>query len=157
MTIEINSMKIFLLLLSFLFFTGAFAQTKTASSNKTARLKIAAEMEYSVKNELLNKWYPQCIDSLYGGFITTYTYDFKPTGPQDKFIVTQARHTWTSAKAAALYPNVKYYLKASANGYHFLQIKVTPMRPRRHMETPLPFMLYQPITKHPEIQGRSTC
>ena len=78
-------------------------------------------MDNSVKNELLNKWYPQCIDSLHGGFIRTYTYDFELTGPQDKFIVTQARHTWISAMAASLYPNVKYYLKASANGFHFLR------------------------------------
>lgn len=113
-------MKTILLFLSLLFFGGAFAQTKSVA-NKKDRLKIAAEMEFSVQKELLNKWYPQCIDSLYGGFITTYTYDFKPLGPQDKFIVTQARHTWTSAKAAMLYPKVKYYMKASANGFHFLR------------------------------------
>src|SRR5688572_13149022 len=78
------------------------AQTKTA--NREERLKIAGEMERSIKTELLNKWYPQSLDSLYGGFITTFTYDFKPTGPQDKFIVSQARHTWSTAKAAELYP-----------------------------------------------------
>ncbi|MDN3658733.1 AGE family epimerase/isomerase [Ferruginibacter paludis] len=114
-------MKTILLFLSFLFFTDASAQTNAITAAKQERFKIAAEMDYSVKKELLNKWYPQCIDNMYGGFLTTYTYDFKPTGPQDKFIVTQARHTWTSAKAASLYPNIKYYMKASANGFHFLR------------------------------------
>lgn len=95
------------------------AQQSTVA--KTSRKQIAAEMKKSVTTELLDKWYPQCIDSLYGGFISAYTYDFKPTGPQDKFVVTQARHTWTTAKAAAVYPGKKYFLKASQNGFHFLR------------------------------------
>jgi len=95
------------------------AQQSTVA--KTSRRQIAAEMKKSVTTELLDKWYPQCVDSLYGGFISTYTYDFKPTGPQDKFVVTQARHTWTTAKAAGIYPGKKYFLKASENGFHFLR------------------------------------
>ena len=93
----------------------AIAQTKQQ------RLQTADEMERSIKTELLNKWYPQCVDSTYGGFITTYTYDFKPTGAQDKFIVTQARHTWSTAKASELYPDISYYIKCSENGFHFLR------------------------------------
>jgi len=91
------------------------------SKNRAERLQIAAAMDKSVKTELLNKWYPQSVDSLYGGFISTYTYDFKPVGPQDKFIVTQSRHTWSTARAAMLYPGKAYYLKCSANGFHFLR------------------------------------
>ena len=76
-------------------------------------------MAKSVTTELLDKYYPQNIDSLYGGFITTYTYDFKPTGPQDKMIVTQARHTWTIAKAALAYPTKTFYIKCAENGVSF--------------------------------------
>jgi mannobiose 2-epimerase len=97
------------------------AQIKPAANTKTERLQIAAEMEKSIKTELLNKWYPQSVDSTYGGFLSTYTYDFKPTGPQDKFIVTQARHTWTTAKATQAYPDNKYFLDCSRHGYHFLR------------------------------------
>ncbi|MBZ5857211.1 AGE family epimerase/isomerase [Flavihumibacter profundi] len=88
---------------------------------QAGRLTIADEMEKSINTELLNKWYPRSIDSLYGGFLTTYTYDFKPTGPQDKFIVTQARHTWTTAKAAMHYPGNLVYLKYAKHGYKFLR------------------------------------
>ena len=95
------------------------AQSKTGT--KEGRLKMAGEMERSIKTELLNKWYPKSVDSIYGGFLTTFTYDFKPTGTQDKFIVTQARHTWTTAKAAQMYPEVSYYLSCSRNGFHFLR------------------------------------
>src|SRR5215213_8046501 len=104
------------LLLSFITLSSfAIAQ------KKADRLQLANEMEKSLQTELLNKWYPQCADSLYGGFTSTYTYDFKPTGAQDKFIVTQARHTWTSAKAFELYPRNTYYLRCSQNGFRFLR------------------------------------
>jgi mannobiose 2-epimerase len=108
-------MKSKLLLTAIIISSFAFAQTKQE------RLDIANKMEHSVQAEILKKWYPQCVDSTYGGFITTYTYDFKPTGEQDKFIVSQARHTWTTAKASELYPDVPYYIKCSQNGFHFLR------------------------------------
>lgn len=78
-------------------------------------------MKRSVETEMLNKWYPQCTDTAYGGYITTYTYDFKPTGPQDKFIVTQARHIWSTARAAERYPDSSFYLQAAQHGFHFLR------------------------------------
>ena len=80
--------------------SGIRPAVKAQESNKTERLQLANQMENSIETELLNKWYPQCVDSVYGGFLSTFTYDFKPTGSQDKFIVTQARHTWTTAKAS---------------------------------------------------------
>src|SRR3984893_4141541 len=101
--------------------SALYSQIKTSSKPTAERLRIAGEMEKSIKTELLNKWYPQSLDTIYGGFLTTFTFDFKPTGPQDKFIVTQARHTWTTAKAAQLYPNKSYYLKCSNHGFKFLR------------------------------------
>jgi mannobiose 2-epimerase len=59
------------------------AQNKTAKNN-AERLKLADEIDHSIRTELLNKWYPQSVDSLYGGFLTTFTYNFLPTGPQIK-------------------------------------------------------------------------
>lgn len=93
----------------------------SAVGQKSSRLAIAAAMEKSIQTELLNKWYPQAVDSLHGGFLSTFTFDFKPTGPQDKFIVTQARHTWTTAKAALLYPEKSYYLSCAKWGFRYLQ------------------------------------
>src|SRR5215203_6003016 len=104
-----------------LLFTVILLSSIAIAQTKQHRLQLANEMEYSIQTELLNKWYPQCVDSTYGGFITTYTYDFKPTGAQDKFIVTQARHTWSTAKAFELYPNDSNYLQCSQNGFHFLR------------------------------------
>src|SRR5215831_19679654 len=105
---------IFLVVLSFV------SLVMLAQSNKTERMQTANEIENSIKHEMLNKWYPQNMDSLYGGFITTFTYDFKPTGDQDKFIVTQARHTWSTSKASIRYPGIAYYKTLAQNGYQFL-------------------------------------
>ncbi len=85
------------------------------------RKKIADEMEYSLQKELLDKWYPRSIDSLYGGFLSAWTYDFKPAANQDKMIVTQARHTWVNAKASERYPDREYYKSGARNGFHFLR------------------------------------
>ena len=92
----------------------------TFAQNKEVRLRIANEIENSIQHEMLNKWYPQNMDTLNGGFITSFTYDFKPTGNQDKFIVTQARHTWSTSKAAMRYPGITYYKTLAKNGYQFL-------------------------------------
>ncbi|MCJ8164063.1 AGE family epimerase/isomerase [Pontibacter sp. E15-1] len=86
-----------------------------------ARARLAAEIEHSIKTEMLNKWYPQTVDKQNGGFTSTYTYDWKQTGPQDKMIVTQARHIWSNAKAAQLYPDVAYYLSSAKHGVAFLR------------------------------------
>jgi mannobiose 2-epimerase len=85
------------------------------------RQRIAAEMEKSIKTEMLNKWYPQSVDKEYGGFLSTFTYDFQPTGPQDKMIVTQARHVWSNSKASLLYPNIQHYKSSAAHGFKFLR------------------------------------
>jgi mannobiose 2-epimerase len=85
------------------------------------RLKIAREMQRSMTDELLRPWYPRSIDTADGGFLSTFSYDFKPVGNQDKMLVTQARHIWSNAKAAQLFPNVKYYPYAAKHGFLFLK------------------------------------
>jgi mannobiose 2-epimerase len=107
--------------LSLFFCNAVAAQMKLTDAEKKERIRIANEMEHSATSELLDKYYPQNKDSLHGGFISTYTFDFKPIGPQDKMIVTQARHTWTTAKAAEDYPQKAFYLALSRHGFHFLR------------------------------------
>lgn len=102
-------------------FTGLVYPGAAQSNNRNERLQLAAVIDKSIQTEMLNKWYPQCVDSAFGGFITTFTYDFKPTGNQDKFIVTQARHTWTASKASELYRDKKYYIACARHGFRFLR------------------------------------
>src|SRR5688572_14179974 len=61
---------------------------------------ILSQMQYSLKKELVEVYYPANIDTAFGGYLSSFSYDFKPVGSQDKMIVTQARHLWTTSKAA---------------------------------------------------------
>jgi cellobiose epimerase len=92
-----------------------------SSFQANERVKIAKEVEFTISKEILNKWYPQAMDTEYGGFLSTFTYDFKPTGPQDKMIVTQSRHTWSNSKASLFYPEIKHYKEGAALGAKFLK------------------------------------
>lgn len=96
----------------------ASCNTKPETNERT---QLATVIEKHMRTEVLDKWYPQSLDQEYGGFLTAFTYDFKPTGPQDKMIVTQSRHTWSTAKAHELYPDVAYYLTGAKQGFHFLR------------------------------------
>ena len=93
----------------------------TTDAQNKERLQLAEEMDNSIRTELLNKWYPQSVDSMNGGFLSTFTYNFQPTGAQDKMIVTQARHVWSNAVASRLYPDIDYYKKCAAQGFNFLK------------------------------------
>lgn len=92
-----------------------------AVSCKQESLTIDQQIENSLRKNLLDTWYPRAVDSEYGGFLSSFTYDFKPTDDQRKMIVTQARHTWTNSKAALRYPDVDHYKKSAQHGYEFLR------------------------------------
>lgn len=100
------------------------AATARISGAGPERAQIADAMENSVQKELLAPWYPRSIDSLYGGFLSSITYDFQPSGGQDKMVVTQARHTWVNAKASTRYPDKPYYKKGARHGFLFLKDKM---------------------------------
>src|SRR5579862_414884 len=102
----------------FLLLMNSILQAQPPSA--TEKKQIAIKMEESLENDLLNKWYPQSIDTVFGGFLSTFTYDLKPTGNQQKMIVTQARHTWVNAKAALRYPDKSFYRTDASIGYKFL-------------------------------------
>lgn len=106
-----------LCLLPFLFYSVLFAQPGNSSDS------ILEKMKYQAKENLIEKYYPLNTDSVYGGFITSYTYDLKPASNQDKMIVTQARHIWSTAKAAEFYHDSSYVALAR-HGYKFLKDKM---------------------------------
>lgn len=88
------------------------------------RNRIAETIENSLRKNTLDKWYPMAYDTLHNGFITTFSYDWKPFGEENKMIVTQARHTWVNSKAAERYPKDDYFLRGAASGFLFLKDKM---------------------------------
>jgi mannobiose 2-epimerase len=114
-------MKMKILLFAFTGCQIGFAQSvQKNKADMIERKQIATEMEKSLRHELLDIYYPRTLDTVYGGFLSTFTYDFKPTGSQEKMIVTQSRHTWTNSKAGLRYPEKSYYRKDATAGFHFL-------------------------------------
>ena len=113
------------LLWSFLFSVFT-ALPQNPTSNKNGRL--IQTLETAAKQQLLDKWYPLAVDREDGGFYSEITYDFKVGEHQDKMIVTQARHIWTNARAAEIYPSNKEYLKNARHGFEFLRDKMWDKR-----------------------------
>lgn len=85
---------------------------------------LGDQMEKHLKNEVLDKWYPQAMDTVDGGFLSNFSHDFKPGEKQEKMIVTQARHVWTNSKASLKYPEINYYKIGAKHGYEFLRDKM---------------------------------
>jgi mannobiose 2-epimerase len=88
-----------------------------------AKYNIADEIERSLKYELLDRWYPLSLDTLYGGFLCDFTYDWSPSGQQNKMLVSQARHLWTVSKAAIFY-NDEGYRQLARHAFLFLRDKM---------------------------------
>ena len=85
---------------------------------------LADQMEAHLQTEVLDKWYPQALDTVDGGFLSNFTYDFKPAEKQEKMIVTQSRHVWTNSKASLKYPEIDYYKTGAKHGFEFLSDKM---------------------------------
>jgi mannobiose 2-epimerase len=91
------------------------------AEEKTERELLADAIEKSLKTETLDAWYPRAIDSLHGGFLSSFTFDFRPADDQRKMIVTQSRHTWTNSKAALRFPDDEHFQRGATHGYKFLR------------------------------------
>ncbi|WP_217447506.1 AGE family epimerase/isomerase [Maribellus comscasis] len=99
--------------------TLAFSCSQKTNSDKA----LTEELNLSLQTEILDAWYPRSIDSVYGGFLSNFTFDWQPSGPQNKMIVTQTRHLWTLSEAAMFYQNDKYRETAD-HAFQFLQNKM---------------------------------
>jgi mannobiose 2-epimerase len=113
LNLKINPGQIFCLVL-----LGILVNGCTPGHESESR-KLADEMKRSLKNDLLRAWYPVSIDTVYGGFLSGFTWDWQPEGEQNKMLVTQARHLWTLSSAAMFF-NDEYYLQTARHGFRFL-------------------------------------
>src|SRR5437763_3125367 len=104
-----------------LFTIGICSHSLSQSNSKLD--SIAQQMRYAAKQGLIEVYYPRDIDTVYGGYLSIFSYDFHPVGEQDKMIVTQARHTWSTAKAAMFYHDTSY-ISMSRHGFLFLRDKM---------------------------------
>jgi mannobiose 2-epimerase len=105
-----------------IFVASVFIST-LVSAQTTNLDTIKSQMRYAAKQGLLDEYYPHNIDTIDGGYLSTFSFDFKPVGVQDKMIVTQARNVWSTAKAAIFYHDTNY-IAMSRHGFYFLHDKM---------------------------------
>ena len=94
-----------------------------AFSQKADRGKIADEIEISLHAQLLDKWYPLSVDRDHGGYLSNFSFDFSPEEKQEKMIVSQARHLWSTSKAAIYFPEKEHYIENAKHGFRFIKDK----------------------------------
>jgi cellobiose epimerase len=80
----------------------------------------------SLKDDLLTPYYPTAHDGSYGGFVEDRSGTWALQQDGDKFVVAQARYTWTASKASQFYatsnPTLSAQYKASAAvGFAFVK------------------------------------
>lgn len=84
------------------------------------RLELRQEVVRLLESNLLDTWYPRTVDTEGGGYLSDFDADWNADGPQNKMIVTQARHVWTTARAAEFLDDPATWLPLSAHGVDFL-------------------------------------
>lgn len=88
------------------------------------RKQLADQMDSLLKYNLVHTWYPAAIDSVFGGYLSSFDAEFKPTQDQDKMIVSQSRHLWNNSKAIKQFPEDRPYAAYANHGFKFLKEKM---------------------------------
>ncbi len=80
-------------------------------------LPTSEELEASLWRDLLDRWFPACIDPT-GGYRQNFDADFRPTGDRSKGVVFQSRMVWVCAAVASIRPEFASYAR---HGVEFLR------------------------------------
>src|SRR5438477_5708350 len=84
--------------------------------------KLAAEVEATLRRDVLDVWFPRAVDNENGGFHPDFTRDWAPGAKSGgKFSVFQGRMTWISAQVAMRRPDLKdKFLPFAQHGLRYL-------------------------------------
>jgi cellobiose epimerase len=87
----------------------------------TNKDSIAIELRQLLDKDF-NIWYPLCIDTVNGGYYSDFNYKWELKGPQNKMVVSQARHIWSTANATFFYgeKSKDALIKIAAHGFRYL-------------------------------------
>jgi mannobiose 2-epimerase len=101
--------------------TGQKEQSQSVLDKKVAA-QLANEMELSLFRYILDPWYPRNLDTLHGGYISAFDYDWSLSEEsQAKALVQQARHVWTCSYVFEHYPDSMHFLDYARHGFSFLK------------------------------------
>ena len=116
---------IFLIMLPGLWMIGCSSGQNKGTSpvlDREYAEQLADDMETSLFRYILDPWYPRNLDSIHGGFISAFNYDWTLSeGSQVKALVQQARHLWTCSYVLEHYPDSTQFLDYARHGFSFLK------------------------------------
>jgi len=103
--------------------SAAFAgpQASPPPPGTESRQTLAAELDATLWKHVLAPRFPRCVDKEHGGFHVNYARDWSPLEDRSRFIVYEARVTWTAATVALLRPDTRAeYLPYVRHGVRYL-------------------------------------
>ncbi len=80
-----------------------------------------SQCAFQLRKGILERWYPLVLDRDEGGYFTNVKRDWTLAPEQEKMIVSQARHVWTTSKAAAFVEHPDRFTQYAGHGYRFLR------------------------------------
>jgi mannose/cellobiose epimerase-like protein (N-acyl-D-glucosamine 2-epimerase family)/cephalosporin-C deacetylase-like acetyl esterase len=84
-------------------------------------LKLAAETEAALQHDVLEPWFPRCVDHENGGFYCDFDRQWQKKSSEGKFSVFQGRMTWITAEVALRRPDLAaQFLPYTQHGLKFL-------------------------------------
>jgi len=89
----------------------------------TNKDSIRLEMQQVLEKEFA-AWYPLSLDTVYGGFFSDMNDKWELDGAQNKMIVTQARHVWSTANVYLHFKRDSAILAIAKHGFEFLKNKM---------------------------------
>ncbi|MEM8966137.1 MAG: AGE family epimerase/isomerase [Bacteroidota bacterium] len=116
-------MRYLLILLSFIILSCTSAEQSQPEATITEILNrdsIYAQVSQNW-NDILAAWYPRALDTVHSGYLANWSHDWQLAEQQNKMIVTQTRHLWTTSKVLKDRPNDALYQQATALGFDFLK------------------------------------
>ena len=120
-----KKLKTILILFFSSLFVSSFSSSEIKYWQKDNLLLINKD---SISMEMLNElnrdfslWYPLSIDTVFGGFFSDIDYKWKLDGAQNKMIVSQARHVWSTSNVSLFYSKDRKLLKIAEHGFQFLK------------------------------------
>jgi mannobiose 2-epimerase len=88
--------------------------------NEDAR-RLHEKIDGLLRAELTGRWYPHALDRALGGFHQGFARDWTATPDENRFLVYQARMTWTAAAFAAYSPpHRNEYVRYARSGIEYL-------------------------------------
>ena len=85
-------------------------------------LELSAQTEAMLHRDVLDVWFPRCVDHQHGGFSSNFRRDWQAEASQGKFSVFQGRMTWISSQAAVRRPQLRaQFLPIAKHGLEFLE------------------------------------